>query len=236
MGFFGGGGGAAPADMVGATSSVAGTAGLVPAPAAGSEYAYLRGDATFKNPLIQQSFINTTQEGYNSAPLGLNTAGAAVPADNTLYLIPHIVIPTTYTTIALRRASGTAGATMKTRMGVYECDFDKLCPTTLILETADTSMANSTSDVSVAISQTLNKGIYFLACVFTGSSGWSGTTTVRSGNQHGVPFWGTLSGSLEFRMIAGLQMSHTYGALPSSITASSLAFNGANPLIAFLRK
>ena len=49
MGFFGGGGGAAPADMVGATSSVAGTAGLVPAPAAGKQSSVLMGDALFLN-------------------------------------------------------------------------------------------------------------------------------------------------------------------------------------------
>jgi len=52
MGFFGGGGGAAaPADMVGATTSVAGTAGLVPAPAAGEQTAFLGGNATFTQAL-----------------------------------------------------------------------------------------------------------------------------------------------------------------------------------------
>jgi hypothetical protein len=48
MAFFGGGG-AAPANMGGATSSVAGTAGLVPAPAAGKQNSVLMGDATFLN-------------------------------------------------------------------------------------------------------------------------------------------------------------------------------------------
>jgi hypothetical protein len=47
MAFFGGGGGAAPADMVGATSSAAGTAGLVPAPAAGEHNAALGGQGAF---------------------------------------------------------------------------------------------------------------------------------------------------------------------------------------------
>ena len=46
MPFFGGGG-AAPANMGGATSSVAGTAGLVPAPSAGDQDKQLRGDGTF---------------------------------------------------------------------------------------------------------------------------------------------------------------------------------------------
>jgi|688.fasta_scaffold109719_8 hypothetical protein len=56
MGFFGGGG-AAPANMGGATSSAAGTAGLVPAPAAGDQDKVLRGDATFDfnfNPSIKR--------------------------------------------------------------------------------------------------------------------------------------------------------------------------------------
>jgi len=48
MGFFGGGGSAA-SNMVGATSSAAGTAGLVPAPAAGKQNSVLMGDATFLN-------------------------------------------------------------------------------------------------------------------------------------------------------------------------------------------
>ena len=234
MGFFGGGGGAAASNMVGATSSTAGTAGLVPAPAAGSEYAYLRGDATFKNPLIQSSFINTTQEGYCSCPYGLGQQGSAVPADNTLYLVPHIVIPATYTKIIARRGSGTSGASMKIRLGIYECNFDKLCPTTLIAETADTSMANSASDVTVTISQTLNKGIYFLACVFTGSSGWNGTATIRTSSQS--PFWGTQTGAYEYRTCGGFSYSHTYGALPSSITASSLVFNTSNIINAALIK
>jgi hypothetical protein len=49
MGFFGGGGGSAASNMVGATSSTAGVAGLVPAPAAGDQRTFLRGDATFQS-------------------------------------------------------------------------------------------------------------------------------------------------------------------------------------------
>ena len=47
MAFFGGG--ASASDMVGATSSTAGTAGLVPAPAAGDQRKFLTGGATFLN-------------------------------------------------------------------------------------------------------------------------------------------------------------------------------------------
>ena len=51
MVFFGGGG-ASVANMVGATSSAAGTAGLVPAPAAGDQGDVLFGDGTFKQTLL----------------------------------------------------------------------------------------------------------------------------------------------------------------------------------------
>ena len=232
MPFFGGGG-AAPANMGGATSSVAGSAGLVPAPAAGSEYAYLRGDATFKNPLIQSSFINTTQEGYVTQPYGLYIGGSITPADNILYLTPHIVIPATYTKILIRRAAGTSGVNMKVRMGIYECDFDKLCPTTLIAETADTAMGSVSSDVTVTISQTLNKGIYYLGCVFTSSSGWLGS----SANTNYPTFFGTLRGAAGATgHILGFTYSHTYGALPSSITASSLVLSANSVTMTQLQK
>jgi hypothetical protein len=220
-------------NVVGATTSTAGTAGLVPAPAAGSEYAYLRGDATFKNPLIQQSFINTTQEGFCSQPLGLYLGGSLTPANDILYLTPHIVIPATYTKIFIRRSSGTSGASMKVRMGIYECDFDKLCPTTLIAETADTSMGSVSSDVVITISQTLNKGIYFLGCVFTSSSGWLAT----SANTNYPTFWGTLRGAAGTTgHILGFTYSHTYGALPSSITASSLTLSASTVVMTQLQK
>jgi len=232
MGFFGGGGGTTPVNMVGASSGTAGTAGYVPAPAAGSEYAYLRGDATFKNPLIQSSYINTTQEGYPTQPFGLYAGGSLTPADNILYLIPNIVIPSTYTKIILKRGSGTSGANMKVRMGIYECDFDKLCPTTLITETADTAMGSVASDVTVTISQILNKGIYFLGCVFTSSSGF----LAASPNAAYPNYFGTLRSTTSFSPILGFQYSHTYGALPSSLTASSFTLNASTVAIVNLQK
>jgi len=59
MGFFGGGG-AAPANMGGATSSAAGTAGLVPAPAAGNNTRVLISDATFRDTPLVPSYKATS--------------------------------------------------------------------------------------------------------------------------------------------------------------------------------
>ena len=75
MPFFGGGGGAA-GNMVGATSSTAGTAGLVPAPAAGDQDKVLRGDATFDfnhNPSTKR-FARMTYFGHTRIGSDANTA------------------------------------------------------------------------------------------------------------------------------------------------------------------
>lgn len=44
-----------PGGMTGATANAAGTAGTAPAPAAGKQGAYLRGDATWADPVIISS-------------------------------------------------------------------------------------------------------------------------------------------------------------------------------------
>jgi hypothetical protein len=65
MPFFGGGGGGATvANMVGATSSTAGTAGLVPAPAAGKNTRALFSDASFGEVPLLPQYKNTVANRY----------------------------------------------------------------------------------------------------------------------------------------------------------------------------
>lgn len=47
-----------PANMKGATASAAGTAGLVPAPAAGAQAKYLRGDGTWQTPPTPENNVS----------------------------------------------------------------------------------------------------------------------------------------------------------------------------------
>lgn len=47
-------------DMTGATSSAAGAKGLVPAPAAGDNDKFLKGDGTWSDDLPRASFVGTT--------------------------------------------------------------------------------------------------------------------------------------------------------------------------------
>lgn len=63
-----------PADMKGATSSKAGTHGFVPAPAAGAQAKYLRGDGTWQTP------PNTTYSNMKGATSSAAGAAGLVPA------------------------------------------------------------------------------------------------------------------------------------------------------------
>lgn len=63
-------------DMTGATSSAAGTHGLVPAPAKGNQEKYLRGDGTWQTP------PNTTYSVFKGATHAANGSSGLVPAPN----------------------------------------------------------------------------------------------------------------------------------------------------------
>ena len=75
-------------DMKGATSSVAGTHGLVPAPAAGKQTSFFRGDGTWAAPAGQSNVIeivkvNNTALPVTSKAVNIDLSGYATKADVT---------------------------------------------------------------------------------------------------------------------------------------------------------
>lgn len=64
MGFFGGGGGTTPVNMVGASTGTAGTAGYVPAPSAGKNTRVLFADANFGEVPLFPKYKNTATGAY----------------------------------------------------------------------------------------------------------------------------------------------------------------------------
>lgn len=75
-------------DMKGATSSVAGTHGLVPAPAAGEQTSFFRGDGKWGTPAGQSNVIeivkvNNTALPVTSKAVNIDLSGYATKADVT---------------------------------------------------------------------------------------------------------------------------------------------------------
>lgn len=102
---------ALPAVLVGATSGVAGTKGLVPAPAAGGEAAFLRGDGVWAAPetvpnALEKSKLLTSISASLTAPRAFETGELA-------FMHGVIVVANAAISSGAAFAWGTAGATWK---------------------------------------------------------------------------------------------------------------------------
>jgi hypothetical protein len=162
MGFFGGGG-AAPANMVGATSSTAGVAGLVPAPAAGKEAEYLRGDATFQ-PATSE-YLPTTRKAASGKIINyifdLGSAGAKALANNFLiWGFTYIPKTKSCSTVAIDVTASATSTSIK--VGLYTISNSGLADS-LIFETGEISSA-STGVKTISITPvTISAGWYLSA-------------------------------------------------------------------------
>ena len=121
MGLFGGGGGASASNMVGATASVAGSAGLCPAPAAGDQGRLLRGDGTFVATTDQAFPTSFTRRSGYIAFVGCSSSGQGARDTQTGYVLcPYIYIPQTksYTTYSIY-VSGAGAANSLGKLAIY---------------------------------------------------------------------------------------------------------------------
>ena len=163
MGFFGGGGGGTtPVNMVGASSGTAGTAGYVPAPAAGQDRHVLAGNATFipNVPLVRPTSASGRLIGCIGANARANQNYGSAQS-NTIFS-PIFLTSGTLTAIGLTFFSQNTG---NVRYGIYDSSTDSL-PTTLITSgtaaTISTAAANAAVVVS-GLSSVLAGGLYWIA-------------------------------------------------------------------------
>jgi hypothetical protein len=162
MGFFGGG--ASASNMVGATSSAAGTAGLVPAPAAGDENSLLKGSASFGWIFPKSTDINGSSDYHGMHCTGISGVSAGSLLSTKLYLSVIIISGAkTFTRIGFR--FGTA-AGCDARIGLYECDTTNFRPSSLIVgSTALNGSTNTNVEFTISPSITLKNKIYFGALI-----------------------------------------------------------------------
>ena len=238
MGFFGGGG-ATPVNMVCASSGTAGTAGYVPAPAAGQDGLFLRGDATFANPigLKQQDFINATQKGYYITPYAGFLSGDT-PTTNLIYLTP-VYLPTyTYTSVQAIRVGGTTGSATTIRMGLYNCNPKTFEPTTLVFNTAETNYFSSSASIAITISQAITAGFYWSAIILSNLSGSTVTlVSCQRSQSQSFSVFNTLPSTSANNFINGMNYTHTGTnvAMPSDLTGSTFLFTTSQCPIAFFK-
>jgi len=214
MGFFGGGGGTTPVNMVGASSGTAGTAGYVPAPAAGDQDKVLRGDATFKFP-CEELLPNGVQSGGVLGILGGTrnwSGGGSSVAANTAFA-QAIWVPTQITVSSLRFRLN-ASSTSNIRGGVYAPRSDGMPGSLQTAEFGPTSLTGvSTGLVGLtsASTVTISRGLYWAVLLHDG--------TVNQSTEGANWMW--IVGQRDKPDVySGLTISQTYGAMPSSFTGT----------------
>ena len=233
MAFFGGG--ASASNMVGATSSTAGTAGLVPAPAAGDNDKFLNGDATFQvppklvSPALPDWLTGTNSQSAEGCIYGVGLYGYSIGA-NRLGICPVFIRQgKTYTKIGARIANDATKTATKFRVGIYNASNTNLRPTTLIAESGELTYTSNTLQEGT-ISQYIKSGFYWLAVVADGTHLFNGTAAFASGSALTAFVTGIRIGTanLYSPSVSQPYISHTYGALPSDVTSSTISFNNDN--------
>jgi hypothetical protein len=195
MPFFFGGGGASASNMVGATSSAAGTAGLVPAPAVGDQTAFLSGSGSFLVPAVpilskdsgqtqDVGAVNGSSVVFFGCPFLSGGSTGAVPASlKPLFCPTYIPKTDTYTRIAVTCNAGSAGTLFS--LALYSLDEATGLPENLVTNVNSLSSA-SAATVEGTISQSLSQGWYWSA-IMTDST----VPTWRIENNQTFSFIGT---------------------------------------------
>ena len=115
-------------NMTGATASAAGKAGLVPAPSAGKQGQFLRGDGTWATPVaVQNNLTSTSTTDALSAAQGKVLNNAIVKNANDISTLNSnlsqigdvIIVPVTDHTLSLGWNSGLDGGSVVIPVGTY---------------------------------------------------------------------------------------------------------------------
>lgn len=169
MGFFGGGGGASVTNMVGATSSAAGTAGLVPQPAAGNQGKALIGDGTFSFAVFPSGGNYGTD--YVGWPTLTHAADISLLSRSTGgdYIIRGgMFYPKgTYNRIGVYISTAAAGKNCK--IGIY--DTDSAGKPSSLVTSGTLSCSNVGVSEAVVSDFTLDSKYYFNAYIFEATTG-----------------------------------------------------------------
>jgi hypothetical protein len=230
MGFFGGGG-SAESDMVGATSSTAGTAGLVPAPAAGDNEGFLCGDGSFKRDFefpAPKAFTLGTGRYYLppflvGRPETANTTN--MNKTSGALLVPFFIRGSA-TISSISFITNTANWNTDLVVGVYSADFLTGHPKTKIAQADTINLASTATAVAVTTNITASvQGMYwcFLYCKTT----TSGSLKAASVNNDGLTYLNMITGAeniaqIQRRWFVIKDASISSGVLPTTLTSSDL--------------
>jgi len=177
MGFFGGGGGTTPVNMVGASTGTAGTAGYVPAPAQRNQFTCLAGDATFKPAMIRPNIAAFASTRYY-APIGARSDYPLVTFPSfltTAYCTPIYLKDGTIDKLGIQLGQQFASSSTN-YVALYDSDSDGKPSSLLTNSTANSFTTTGTTDdnkfkvITLSTTLQINAGLYYSALFGSSSS------------------------------------------------------------------
>lgn len=170
MAFFGTGG-ASVANMVGATSSAAGTAGLVPQPAAGNQGKALIGDGTFSFAVFPSGGnYGTDYVGWPTLTyIGSNSLTARTTSSDYIIRGGMFFPKGTYNRIGLYISTAATGGNKNCKIGIYDTDSSGK-PSSIVASGTLNCDNVGVSEASVN-DFTLDSKFYYTAYIFQATTG-----------------------------------------------------------------
>lgn len=210
--------------MVGATASVAGSGGSVPAPAAGEENSLFKGGGKFGWIYPPSTDLATSE--YHGPYLMANTSGNSAGSlfNTKLYLTVILISGSkTFNRIGFRFGS-VAGC--DARIGLYECDTTNFRPSSLIVgSTALNGSTNTNIEFTISPSISLKNKIYFGALIPSLSTSMLAQGTAQYdvmsylGGGHNAILQGPNNRPY---------VDFNYAALPSDLSSYTIKYDASN--------
>lgn len=170
----------------------------------------------------QPFWIPLRSGALHSTPIASGALTALTVTASILYSIPIFVAQSSVTLSAIG-VEVTTFATGNVRLGIY---YDSAgTPGALLQDSGAVSTGTSNSFKSVATSQVLTSGWWWLAAVFDATPGVRAITTANS-----LHFLGATSGT-DTAIHTGFSVSFTYGTLPNPFTGGGALHVGNVPRI-----
>jgi len=208
-----------PPQFVGATSSVAGSSGLVTRPSAGDQEKFLRGNATWQSQypyfLIHPQVFESGD--YLLAPSFTTDTSPANVGFMTAY---PIFLPTTTVDRIGIEVTSAGGAGSLGRLGIYNSSSSGNYPDTLLLDAGTVAVSGSTGKKEATINQLITQGIYWLAHLSDTVSG--SAPTLRRFGITSIPNFRKNQNDSNLRTNQGYRAgSVASGGLPSSFPSGA---------------
>jgi len=249
MGFFGGGGGTTPVNMVGASSGTAGTAGYVPAPAAGDQNKALTGGGIFKaserrlwntqNTSTEFKTDYLVPESFFVAHNTLGQSGNQGCTSFTPYYLPESIALT-----ALAISVQTGDSTASVDVALWSSSPTTGLPDTRVAyATFAAGDLTNTGFAEKAISYTASAGLWWTAAKGrTAAAGFRIHSMNNQSNIFGGPARELLGVRLNGTALNTAQSlafglgEYNSSAMGTSVTVTSLTANNAQGWLTFIKK